>query len=115
MVGALESVDGVGLGRPATQEPRLPRDILDGKIKGAIKLRLEEGDFGTSLIAAGTHISQVGKDEEPIDLSRKDVMDAFVKDMQAWGEKMANDKEMKEQAYVDIRSVKTVPYGTVSA
>lgn len=115
MVSAMKTIDGVGLARPATQEPRLPRDILDGKVKGAIKLRLEEGDFGTSLVAAGSHIQQVGKDIEPIDLSSEENMNGFLKDMQQWGEKMANDKEMREQAYVDIKSVPTRPYGTVKS
>lgn len=115
MVDGLKTVSGIGLGRPATQEPRLPHDILSGKVKGAIKLRLEEGDFGTSLIAAGTHIGLVGKDIEPPDLSRKENMDGFLKDMGEWAQKMAGDTEMKEQAYVDIRSVETRPYGTVAA
>lgn len=36
MVHALETVDGVGLARPVCQEPRLAKDILDGKVKGAM-------------------------------------------------------------------------------
>ena len=37
MVGALETVDGVGLARAICQEPRLAGDILEGKVKGAIR------------------------------------------------------------------------------
>jgi 2,4-dienoyl-CoA reductase-like NADH-dependent reductase (Old Yellow Enzyme family) len=36
MVKALESVDGVGFARPVCQEPHFCKDILEGKIKGAI-------------------------------------------------------------------------------
>ena len=115
MVNAVSTVDGVGLARPACQEPRLPKDILEGKVKGAIKMRFDENDFGIRLIAAGTHIQQIGQDHEPIDLSQEDNMDAFMKAMGGWAEKMAGDKEMKYQAYVDIASIQPIPYGTASA
>ena len=72
MVNALNTVDGVGLARPVCQEPRLGRDILAGKVKGAIKQRLDEGNFGITNVAAGSQIRMIGKDEEPIDLSREE-------------------------------------------
>jgi 2,4-dienoyl-CoA reductase-like NADH-dependent reductase (Old Yellow Enzyme family) len=102
MVKALDTVDGVGLGRPATQEPHLPRDILDGKVTGAIEPKLDENNFGLTNVAAGTQIRQVGKDQEPIDLSQQENVDGFMKDMQAWGEKLGSDKEMKEYGYIDL-------------
>ena len=54
MVEALDTVDGVGLGRPVCQEPRLCADILSGKVKGAIRQALDEQDFGITSVAAGT-------------------------------------------------------------
>ena len=54
MVKALDIVDGVGLARPVCQEPRLCADILSGKVKGAIKQRLDEQNFGLTNVAAGT-------------------------------------------------------------
>jgi 2,4-dienoyl-CoA reductase-like NADH-dependent reductase (Old Yellow Enzyme family) len=102
MVKALDTVDGVGLGRPATQEPHLPRDILEGKVTGAIETKLDENNFGLTNVAAGTQIRQVGKDQEPIDLSKQGNVDGFMKDMQAWGEKLGSDKEMKEYGYIDL-------------
>lgn len=102
MVKALDTVDGVGLGRPATQEFHLPRDILEGKVTGAIELKLDENNFGLTNVAAGTQIRQVGKDQEPVDLSQQENVDAFMKDMQAWGEKLGSDKEMKEYGYIDL-------------
>jgi 2,4-dienoyl-CoA reductase-like NADH-dependent reductase (Old Yellow Enzyme family) len=62
VVKALETVDGVGLARPACQEFHLPKDMLSGKASGVIKQQLDENDFGTTNIAAGTMIRQVGKD-----------------------------------------------------
>jgi len=102
MVKSLETVDGVGLARPACQEPHLPRDILAGKVTGAIALKLDDNNFGLTNVAAGTQIRQIGKDQEPIDLSEQTNVDAFMKDMEAWGNKLGADKEMKEYGYIDL-------------
>jgi 2,4-dienoyl-CoA reductase-like NADH-dependent reductase (Old Yellow Enzyme family) len=115
MVQALEVVDGVGLARPLAQEPRFCKDVLSGKIQGAIKQRFDENDFGITNVAAGTQIRQIGKDHEPVDLSKEENVEAFKKDMGAWGQKLGGDKEMKEFGYVDITSLEAVPYGTASA
>ena len=114
MTKALDTVDGVGLARPACQEPHLPRDILEGRVTGAIHLKLDDNNFGLTNIAAGTQIKQVGKDQEPIDLSVQKNVDGFMKDMEVWGQKMGSDKEMKEFGYVDLSHVSR-PYGTASA
>jgi len=114
MVKALDTVDGVGLARPTCQEPRLPKDMLEGKVSGAIKLQLDENDFGITNVAAGTQIRQIGKDEEPIDLSNEENVKAFMADMEKWGQKLGSDKEMKEYGYIDL-SQKAQPYGTASA
>jgi 2,4-dienoyl-CoA reductase-like NADH-dependent reductase (Old Yellow Enzyme family) len=111
MVRALDTVDGIGLGRPVCQEPRLPKDILEGKVTGAIKQKLDQNNFGLTNIAAGTHIRQIGKDQEPIDLSVQENVDSFMKDMEAWSKKMAEDKDMKEYGYIDLSSV-AKPYGS---
>lgn len=54
MVGALDTVHGVGLGRPACHEFDLPQKILDGRVGSAIDYLLDEGDFGVTNVAAGT-------------------------------------------------------------
>lgn len=114
MVGALQSVDGVGLARPVCQEPRLPKAIVEGKVKGAIKQRLDQDNFGITNVAAGTQIRQMGRDQEPIDLSKQENEQAFMKDMGAWADKMAKDSAGVEYGYVDIFSAAPIPYGTVS-
>lgn len=115
MVHALKTVDGIGLARPVCQEPHLCRDILEGKVKGAIKQRLDQDNFGITNVAAGTQIRQVGKDQEPIDLSKEENEKAFMQDMGHWADKMSKDTEMVGYGYIDIESVKPEPYGTVSA
>jgi len=112
MVKALDTVDGVGLARPVCQEFHLCKDILDGKVQGAIKMRLDENNFGLTNVAAGTQIRQVGKDQDPIDLSQEDNEQAFLKDMGEWGQKLAEDSKMLNYGYIDITSASAVPYGT---
>lgn len=116
MIQALNAVDGVGLARPATQEFRLPKDILEGRVKGAIEQKIDQNNFGLTNVAAGTQIRQVGKDEDPIDLSKQENVDGFMKDMGTWGQKMQEDAaSMGMYGYVDIESVKSRPYGAQAA
>ncbi|KAL3422817.1 NADH oxidase 1 [Phlyctema vagabunda] len=110
MVKALDTVDGIGLARPAAQEPKIPLDFLSGKITGAKKLKLDENNFGLTNVAAGTQIRQIGKDQEPLDFSSQENLDAFMKDMEAWGKKQAEDKDYTEYGYVDLTQ-KAQPYG----
>ena len=111
MVKALNTVDGVGLARPVCQEFTFCADILSGKIQGAIKQRLDQDNFGITNVAAGTQIRMVGRDQEPIDLSREKHEKAFNKDMGEWTSKMAHDTGMYSFGYVDIESIKPNPYG----
>lgn len=112
MVKALDVVDGVGLGRPATQEFYLPKDILEGRVKGAIEQKLDQQDFGVTNVAAGTQIRQVGRDQQPIDLSKQENVDVFLKDMGAWGQKLQEDAaSMNMYGYVDLNSFKASGFG----
>ena len=111
MVSALDTVDGVGLARPVCQEPRLCKDILSGKAKGAIKLRIDENNFGLTNVAAGSQIRMIGKDQEPIDLSQEANEQAFFKDMGHWSEVTSNDIGGYSFGYIDLESIKPHPYG----
>lgn len=115
MVEALKSTDGVGLGRPASQEPRLPRDMLEGKVKAVIQQRQEDTNFAVSNVVAGAQIRQLGKDEEPIDMSSEENELAFMKDLGAWGEKMAKNSDLAQYGFLDVESVQAIPYGTALA
>ncbi|THV49449.1 hypothetical protein BGAL_0194g00080 [Botrytis galanthina] len=110
MVSALDTVDGVGIARPASQEFRLPKDILEGRVTGAKKMAVDENDFSFTNIAAGTQMRQVGKDQEPIDLSIEKNVEIFKKEMGVWGAKMAADKECKEYGFIDWTQ-EAQPYG----
>ena len=114
MVHALKTVDGVGLARPVCQEPRLCKDILAGRVSGAIKMQMDEDDFGLTNVAAGTQIRQIGKDQEPIDLSKTENLEAFKKDMGAWFQGLSQDTKMEEYGFIDLETAQAAPYGVAA-
>lgn len=113
MVNALHTVDGIGLARPICQEPRICKDILEGKVKGAIKQRIDQDNFALTNVAAGSQIRQIGKDEEPVDLSQEKYEKAFYKDMGSWMDERKLDTHMYGYGYVDFNSIQAKPYGEV--
>lgn len=116
MVKALDAVDGVGLARPICQEFHLPKDILEGKVKAAIEQKIDQQNFGLTTVAAGTQIRQVGKGQQPIDLSAQENVDGFMRDMGTWGKKMYEDAaNMNVYGYVDLESVKSRQFGAAAA
>lgn len=115
MVKALDAVDGVGLARPAAQEFELPKLILAGKVTGALEQAIDQNNFGLTNVAAGTQIRQVGRDQQPIDLSEKQNVETFMKDMGSWGQKMHEDAaQMNLYGYVDLDSFKPTPYASAA-
>lgn len=116
MVDALKVVDGVTLARPSTAEPRIVRDIIGGRVQGAIKpVEAIETDMGMALVAAQTQISQVGRGFEPFDLSDASAFQTFGADMGAWFEKVVQDEGKMEFVRAVQYSGPQVPYGTVKA
>ncbi|KAJ5934408.1 hypothetical protein N7466_003955 [Penicillium verhagenii] len=69
MVKALDTVDGVGLGRPLCQEPSFCKDILSGKIQGSMVQKIDMQNFFATAAASGLQIKQLGQELQPIDLS----------------------------------------------
>ncbi|OAQ58918.1 NADH oxidase [Purpureocillium lilacinum] len=112
MVKALETVQGVGLGRPACQEFDLPKKILSGDANGAKHYLLDEEDFGLTNVAAGTQMRTVGKDKQPLDLSRDDHKHIFLESLQKWWQGMASNKDGSKYGFIDIEGIKLQPYGT---
>ncbi|APA07468.1 hypothetical protein SS1G_01060 [Sclerotinia sclerotiorum 1980 UF-70] len=111
MVSALDTVDGVGFGRPAAQEFLLPKDILEGKISSAKKLAISDDEFLLTFMAAGVQMRQVGDDYEPVDLSIRENVDLFLKEVGAFGAKMAADTELKESGYLEW-TLNNQPFGS---
>lgn len=85
MAAALDVVNGVGIARPAVQEPALARELLAGRAKGAIKaLPPFEEELAMSGLGAWSQMRAIGKGFEPFDLSDGDVVGHFLKDAGAW-------------------------------
>ncbi|KAL1872710.1 hypothetical protein Daus18300_004256 [Diaporthe australafricana] len=92
MAAAMDVVDGVGIARPAVQEPALARYLLSGQVKGAIKaLPPFEEDFGMSGLGAWSQMRAIGKGFEPFDLGDAEVTGQFMKDLGIWFAETAED------------------------
>ncbi|EKV06611.1 NADH oxidase [Penicillium digitatum PHI26] len=91
MVQALQTVDGVGLGRSITQEPLLPKELLAGTVQGAIQQKIDLQDFFKTSRAAGAQMLQIGQDEQPIDLSNDANLEVFMNGLGEWAEQMQKD------------------------
>ncbi|KAI1842063.1 hypothetical protein JX266_011714 [Neoarthrinium moseri] len=72
MVKALESVDGIGIGRAAAQEADLPKLLLSGKANGVRTCAVAEDNLFVRLVGATMQIKQIANGEEPIDLSKEE-------------------------------------------
>lgn len=114
MADSLNIVDGVGIGKAACQEPRLAADLLSGKATGILKYAYAEEDFLKRLFAAGCQIRQIGKNEEPVDLTipenAENVWDAI---MAQW-QKIAEDSERWTIGSADL-TLPAQPYAETSA
>ncbi|CAO4380060.1 unnamed protein product [Caenorhabditis nigoni] len=63
MVDAVKTgaTQGIGLGRPITAEPDLPKKILEGSVPSAIHDALDQNNFAVSLLASNTQMEQMGR------------------------------------------------------
>jgi hypothetical protein len=109
MVKALDTVDGVGLGRALCQEPNLCALILSGQVKGAMLQKLNMLDFGATAGAAGLQISQMGKGLQPVDLSIEENVAKVFSTFGAWA---AAKKENLEMYEFPVLPDYNIPYAT---
>ncbi|KAL1858526.1 hypothetical protein Plec18170_002725 [Paecilomyces lecythidis] len=94
MVKALDTCDGVGIGRALCQEPYLCAHILSGKVKGALLQKLDMQDFGLTGATSGLQIKQIGQDLQPIDLSKEENVTKVLTAMGAWIEAKKTDQNL---------------------
>lgn len=102
MVKALETVQGVGIARAACQEPLLCRDMLEGKFTGVLQTGLDQENFMLTNVAAGTQLAQIGRGDEPMDLSARATVSAFLEAMGKWVQQVQEDKDLQVVGYVDF-------------
>ena len=86
MIEAVESgtTDGIGLGRPVTQEFDLPRKLINGQLSAATDSHLDQQNFGVTNVASGTQMRQVANKFQPFDQSNKQDFDTFNDVMGRW-------------------------------
>ncbi|KAI0886457.1 uncharacterized protein GGS22DRAFT_160869 [Annulohypoxylon maeteangense] len=111
MVNALQTVDGIGLARPASNEFDLPKKILDGSVKSAVEY-FDEQEYALTNLASGTQMRLVGNDNEPLDFTRDDHREPFLKSMEKWVQEMSKNEDNSKFGFVDVEGVKLQPYGT---
>lgn len=109
MVKALDTVDGVGLGRALCQEPNLCAHILSGQVKGAMLQKLNMLDFGATAGAAGLQISQMGRGWQPIDLSVEENVMKLFGALGAWAAERKENADLYEFPNLPAYEV---PYST---
>lgn len=101
MVSALDSVDGVGLGRPLCEEWFLCKDILEGKVDGAIIPDIPQTDFWLFLMAGNRQMRLVGMGAEPSELWRKDVVDELRASYPGWVANKSTAQELTRYKIID--------------
>ncbi|KAI1773414.1 NADH:flavin oxidoreductase/NADH oxidase-like protein [Hypoxylon cercidicola] len=115
MVSALGLLDGIGIGRPAAQEPRLPLDILSGQVTGAVRPQDEVlNQVMTHLVASGAQMTQIAKGKEPFDLSDPKAVPSFLVEMgEYFGRVMADGDKLQVRGYPVLTAPETTshPYG----
>ncbi|CAL2045397.1 unnamed protein product [Caenorhabditis brenneri] len=104
MVDAISknATQGIGLGRPITAEPDLPKKILEGSVGSAIQDCFDPNDMSTSALASGTQMEQMGRNS--MIASQGDVMHQITDFSQAESVKRFSDAMLVhfQQAQQDI-------------
>ncbi|KAF2228714.1 FMN-linked oxidoreductase [Viridothelium virens] len=101
MVRALDTVDGVGLARPLCEEWHLCKDMLEGKVDGAIVTGIDPGDFWLALMAGNRNIRLVGLGAEPAECWRKGVIDELKATYDEWKSNKSTEKELGRYKLID--------------
>ncbi|EUC56005.1 NADH:flavin oxidoreductase/NADH oxidase [Rhizoctonia solani AG-3 Rhs1AP] len=85
------SCTGIGLGRPATSDPHLPKEIISGQATGATLNRLPPGDFWLQGEASGSQEESIARGLPVFDLSDLEAVTKYQKLASDFYEQMASD------------------------
>ncbi|TDZ18632.1 NADH-dependent flavin oxidoreductase nadA [Colletotrichum orbiculare MAFF 240422] len=102
MVTALDSVHGVGIGRPACDEFDLPKVILEGRGQSAVHNLVDAHEFLVSNAAAGAQMKLVGQGRKTLDLSTERDADIFLSSLKKWMAAKAADESNELYGCVPI-------------
>ncbi|KAL8314931.1 hypothetical protein RB593_008497 [Gaeumannomyces tritici] len=113
MVRSLDTVHGIGLGRPVTHDFDLPAKILAGTVLGALAIKFDEEDMRLSVAASGLQIRLVGRDKQPLDLSDDRHMGILYASLAKFAQEMADNAENSKFGFADPVGLEVQPYGTL--
>ncbi|KAM6522989.1 hypothetical protein FALCPG4_012595 [Fusarium falciforme] len=100
---ALDVVDGLGIGRPAAQEPSFAAKILSGEITAAVKpVPPFEDDSGMGNVIGGAQMRQIAQGQQPFDMSNQAAMNGFLQDLEIWQELNEKDDRNERVGWVTI-------------
>ena len=105
MVDALATVHGIGLGRPITLEPHLGKDILDGKVKGAIQQVMDQDDYKYTSLVSGSHMVQVSKDQQPIAIDDAQKFQTYMAQCANWMQELMRDEKGEKYGWMEPSSL----------
>ncbi|CAI5451941.1 unnamed protein product [Caenorhabditis angaria] len=103
MVEAVESdaTQGIGLGRPITAEPDLPRKILSGQVASSIANNFDENNFAITNLASNSQMEQMGRTTfaevhnnilaNISDFSNTETSDRYLEAVKGYSEYMKNE------------------------
>ncbi|CAJ0550268.1 Ff.00g101980.m01.CDS01 [Fusarium sp. VM40] len=110
MVDSLSIIDGIGLGRASSQEPRFPKTLEKQSITGTVEQKFDHDDVLKRFAAAGVQISQIANDQEPVDLSKQENADGLWNDVMKYYQEAAADTDHKVYKWPAVTQV-AYPYG----
>ena len=112
MTRALETVDAVGMARPAAQEPWIAGNMLAGTTTGVVKpVAPFDNDSILSNAVAGAQLRQIADGKMPFDASDEVVLETFGKDKEEHDRLAAEDDEKKRPWFARYTGAETVYNG----
>lgn len=109
MRNVLAVADGVGLGRPTTQEPLLPRGILDGAVPGAHEQVFNQDDFAVTTAVSSSQMRQIAELKPPFDGRNESNVPKFLEQLDDWVRKKGEDTENGLYLPMDVHGLFDLP------
>jgi 2,4-dienoyl-CoA reductase-like NADH-dependent reductase (Old Yellow Enzyme family) len=84
MVSALETLDGIGLGRPLCQDPGFCDEVLSRAVTGAAKLLIDENNTSLTNAAAVLQMRRLANGKQKLDLTKEGDVKVLREELSSW-------------------------------
>jgi len=78
------SADGIGLARPASEEPYLPKQLINGEVHSKLASKPDYNDFAIWNSLSGTNIRRIGFGMETVDATDEKIVQEYYKEVQSY-------------------------------